>query len=214
MVGLIGLYLMSARPLIARALSVVTGIKVEDTHKKEDLKSGWYQPTPTYKPTVEITPTIVLQAISQPTQENTPIPTLEPTQEPTIIILPTSTPTPNPNVYQGWASFYWPAWGGENCNNLVEPVDCEHLANGDLWYSWVGRGLACPFEIPLGSVLLINGDRWTCVDRGTRVLTRGDRLYTIEFLNEGLPYGFDFGSVFDFELIYNPNTPNTLTQQQ
>lgn len=111
--------------------------------------------------------------------EATPYPTLYPTRD----------------LIQAHLSWYWPPYGGMNCD-----VECEHLANGDDWQKWEGKGLACPSRYPLGTVFVIMGEEWQCVDRGEAIVVNKDGTIWLDMLVYGMPYGMAWGSVRTVEI--------------
>jgi len=42
----------------------------------------------------------------------------------------------------------------------------SRMASGLPWENWVGKAVACPEEFPFGTVFIIDGRRWVCLDRG------------------------------------------------
>lgn len=65
-------------------------------------------------------------------------------------------------------SHYWPPLGGVNTSMPWAP-HLARCANGDRWQDWVGRGVACPPDLPLGAQIEAFGTVWTCVDRGGKI---------------------------------------------
>jgi hypothetical protein len=87
-------------------------------------------------------------------------------------------------------SFYWPPFGQINCD-----YECEHIANGDDWKTWVNKGLACPSEYPLGTVFLVMGKEWQCVDRGDAIVKNSDGSIWLDLLLSKMPDGLAWGSI-------------------
>lgn len=145
------------------------------------------------------------EAISEPvasantlllTSTSTPIPLPA-----TPIPSPTATPwyridTPTPELVQAHLSFYWPPYRDMNCD-----VECEHLANTDDWQQWVGEGVACPGEYELGTVFVIMGQKWQCVDRGGAIVTNADGSIWLDMLMPYMPYGIAWGTVSEVRVI-------------
>lgn len=79
-------------------------------------------------------------------------------------------------------SHYWPPLGGVNTSR----PDAPHLArtaNGARWQDWVGRGCACISQWEFGTKVYIDGQEWTCVDRGSKIVIV-DGVPWIDFLEE------------------------------
>ena len=110
-----------------------------------------------------------------------------------------STPTASPGE-PFYASFFYPPYGGTNCDNNYDPPECRYLATGETWQGWVGRALACPFEFPLGTVFRINGDDWVCKDRGGMVNMIGG-IPVLEFLAPEMPYGLKWFGIGYYEIV-------------
>ncbi len=135
----------------------------------------------------------------------TPIPTLPAafTQPATALPLPTlqadATPvpskTPSPEMALAHISFYWPPLGDINCD-----YECEHIANGDVWQKWVGRGVACPTIYPLGTVFVIMGNEWECVDRGEAIVVNRDGSIWLDLLLPTMPKGVAWGTIEPVEI--------------
>jgi len=95
-------------------------------------------------------------------------------------------------------SHYWPPLGGVNTSR----PDAPHLArcaNGARWQDHVGVGCACPPEWPFGTVVILDGQRWTCVDRGGMIkFVNG--IPWVDFLVPNAAYGY--GTVVEVEVIF------------
>ena len=61
---------------------------------------------------------------------------------------------------------YWPPNGGENCLVYMDNWCVSPTASGVPWEAVVGIAAACPMEWPIGSVVVIAGRTWICLDRG------------------------------------------------
>ena len=66
-------------------------------------------------------------------------------------------------------SWYWPPLLGPNCAVVRNDKCISRMASGQPWQNWVGRAVACPKEYPFGTVFIIDGKRWVCLDRGEAV---------------------------------------------
>lgn len=89
-----------------------------------------------------------------------------------------------PELIKLKVSHYWPELGGVNCGNFVDGVCVSKMANGQRWQEWVGEAIACPKELPFGTVITIDGRDWTCRDRGGMIKKIGD-TYWVDML---IPY--------------------------
>ena len=107
---------------------------------------------------------------------------------PTIEPMPEVTPTPNRMIWKGSAkySYYWPPFGGINCE---EP--CEIMASGLRWEDNLGVAVACPMEFPMYSRVVTPFGEFICLDRGGMIVII-DGVPWIDHLSETphLNYGF------------------------
>lgn len=105
-------------------------------------------------------------------------------------------------VYLGQArySYYWPPYGGINCE---EP--CEIMANGEFWKDNLGVTVACPVEWEIGSRVVLPIGEFICKDRGEMIIFI-DGIPWIDHLS-AVPI-FDYGSMIDIE-VYKALSPTT-----
>lgn len=151
------------------------------------------RPTPAESATtamVGIPEAVALPEIETP-RPAAPVVELIATREPTA----RPTPVPTRESVKAHLSWYWPPFGDINCD-----YECEHIANGDDWKTWVGKGLACPMQYPLGTVFVVMGEEWTCVDRGEAIVVNQDGTIWLDLLVSGMPYGIPWGSVRTVEV--------------
>lgn len=87
-------------------------------------------------------------------------------------------------------SRYWPPAGGSNCSTFVDGQCLSRTASGARWQDWVDKGCACPVEWPFGTTVELDGQVWTCVDRGGKVRFGEDGLTYIDFLSPTSAYGY------------------------
>lgn len=73
------------------------------------------------------------------------------------------------------------------------------MASGYPWQDWMEYAIACPFELPFGTKIIVEGKReWMCMDRGGAIVKEGD-VYWIDQLT---PYPeYVFGSVVPATMI-------------
>ena len=138
-------------------------------------------PLPSLPPQITAAPEIIPTAV---------LPTLP--SQPALTV----TPTPLKELIRAHLSYYWPPFGEINCD-----TECEHIATGDDWHAWVGKGVACPVEYPLGTVFIVMGDRWECIDRGEAIVVNSDGSIWLDFLNLGMPYPIAWGTVRTVEVL-------------
>jgi len=121
--------------------------------------------------------------------------------KPTSTALPTATAELQPTVtdtaeHEGeriWVrlSHYWPPLLGVNCHPAnVHNGKCYASLYGREWQEWVGVGLACPMEWPLGTEWHIPalGKTFVCVDRGGAIQSLEDGSLFVDLLQPDIPY--------------------------
>jgi len=88
----------------------------------------------------------------------------------------------------GKYSYYWPPWGGMNCDKINGVEECVYMASGEKALENVGIAWACDFSIPLQSVIYIRElDIFgICKDRGYAIKQDIDGLFWFDQL---LDYG-------------------------
>jgi hypothetical protein len=87
-------------------------------------------------------------------------------------------------------SHYLPNNGGVNCSNFVNGRCVSRMANGESWEEYIGKNntIACPLQVPFGTVILVNNTKYTCRDRGGAI-TIENGVYWIDILGEPIaPY--------------------------
>jgi hypothetical protein len=213
-VAVIGVWLSTFFPTLKGALSMfsIGGMTI----------NGQITPTPTY-----VSPSFISQPTPYIIVPTVQVVVVQPTPLPTAIPLPTPTPGPTQIVSEGYipfvvypepgtadlkdlpgvpikvkVSFYYPPLGGINCDQINGIQDCLHLANGEEYYKWVGRGMACPAEWPFGSQIELMGQVWECVDRGGAIVEDGG-AYWVDLLYPFMPLNVYWGAVLDATLYLN-----------
>jgi hypothetical protein len=65
------------------------------------------------------------------------------------------------------------------------------MASGARWERWVDKGCACPVEFAFGTVFVLpDGSRWTCMDRGGRIVTEAGGAVWLDLLTAHTKYRY------------------------
>lgn len=69
-----------------------------------------------------------------------------------------------------------------------KPINCMgdpmRTAGGHYVPDWYERGIACPSEFPLGTIIMIEGyGELTCIDRGGSIILNGDGVFRFDLLH-------------------------------
>lgn len=67
-------------------------------------------------------------------------------------------------------SWYWPPLLGPNCSIARDGRCVSRMASGQRWENWIDRAVACPEEFPFGTIFVIDGKQWVCMDRGGAIV--------------------------------------------
>lgn len=95
-------------------------------------------------------------------------------------------------------SHYWPPLGGPNCAYFSGGVCLSRMASGKPWHEWVDRALACPKEIPFGTIFYIFDKEWVCLDRGGKVISLGKVIW-VDLLTPKAPV--PYGTIVDAFMV-------------
>jgi len=95
-------------------------------------------------------------------------------------------------------SRYDPALGGPNCSRFVNGVCISNMASGEPWAPWMERACACPPEWAFGTVVVLDGQRWECQDRGG-MIKYVDGVPWVDFLTRTPQYAY--GQLVEVEVI-------------
>ena len=95
-------------------------------------------------------------------------------------------------------SRYDPALGGVNCSRFVGGVCISNMASGEPWAPWMELACACPPEWAFGTVVVLDGQRWECQDRGGKI-KYVDGIPWIDFLTRTPQYSY--GQLVTVEVI-------------
>jgi type IV secretory pathway VirB10-like protein len=89
-------------------------------------------------------------------------------------------------------SHYNPSLGGPNCARFVNGECLSKMSNGERWQDYWGQynTIACPFELPFGTVIRLDGNDFTCRDRGGAIVVTYEGYYWIDILAERVPYSY------------------------
>ena len=89
-------------------------------------------------------------------------------------------------------SHYNPSLGGPNCARFVSGECLSKMSNGERWQDYWGEynTIACPFELPFGTVILLDENEFTCRDRGGAIIVTYEGYYWIDILAESVPYKY------------------------
>ena len=104
-------------------------------------------------------------------------------------------------------TFYYPELGGINCGYFVDGECRSRTASGERWQDWLDRGLACPKEFPLWSTWIINGKKWTCIDRGGWVYIKNG-VVRVDLLTRHSPLS---GHILEATVIYSKKPKSETT---
>jgi hypothetical protein len=222
-VVVIGAWFASAGPMV-RTFTNFLGI----TRYSASTVAGLVTPTMALTPINSVNPflvktpesVVVNVKIVAPTQEKqailptyTPYPTYTPnssnSQQITATIVPYKIPPAGTwKKYKKTASFtyvslkvsyYWPPFMGINCRDGDQ---CDTMADGESWGSYVGQAAACSSDFDFGDVFIIDGGAWVCKDRGGEIVKNSDGSYWIDLLYPYMPIKRAWGSVVN--AIYIP----------
>jgi len=86
-------------------------------------------------------------------------------------------------------SYYNPALGGTNCLTFRNGVCVSTMANGQAWKPYMYEAVACPPEWPFGTTVTLDGETWTCRDRGGAIKYRGG-IPWVDFLRKEPAYTY------------------------
>lgn len=66
------------------------------------------------------------------------------------------------------------------------------MSNGERWQDYWGTNdtIACPGELPFGTRILLDGNTYTCRDRGGAIVVTEAGEYWIDILSERVPYTY------------------------
>lgn len=99
-------------------------------------------------------------------------------------------------VLDGKYSYFYPPYGGINCDIQYGKEECIYMASGEVALDWYGVAWACDASIPFQSIIYIRElDLYgICKDRGGAIKLDDDGLYWFDHLHQ-------FGLLFWSEKI-------------
>lgn len=108
-------------------------------------------------------------------------------------------PIPTNSQMRAKISWYWPPLLGPNCA-VVRNGECvSRMASGQPWQNWAGKAVACPPEFPFGTIFIIDGRHWVCLDRGGAITRINENTIWLDMLTSKPVY--KFGTVVDVTVI-------------
>ncbi len=111
----------------------------------------------------------------------------------------TEIPPRNPaNRISARYSHYDPRLGGANCYNFVGGECVSLMASGYGWREYFGVAVACPAEFDFGTIFVLDGKEWVCLDRGGMIETLNDGTIWLDFLTDSPEY--DYGELVEAEI--------------
>jgi len=101
-------------------------------------------------------------------------------------------------------SHYNPNLGGPNCASFVNGECKSKMSNGERWQDYWGKNdtIACPFELPFGTEIELDGNVYTCRDRGGAIIVTDEGFYWIDILAESVPYRY--GELREARIVHIP----------
>lgn len=91
-------------------------------------------------------------------------------------------------------SYYFPPYGGINCDVVDGQEECLHIANGEFFYENIGLAVACPPEWEFGTIVQVGDRFYECKDRGGAIV-KEDGYYWIDILYPWMPGGYAWGQI-------------------
>jgi len=125
--------------------------------------------------------------VEESTDENTNISVDESINEDTAIHIPSGAIPITVKV-----SHYNPALGGPNCARFVNGECVSKLSGGGRWQDYIEeeQTIACPMQVPFGSIVYLDNIAYTCRDRGGAIIITWEGYYWIDILADRVPYKY------------------------
>jgi hypothetical protein len=173
-----------------------------------DTTNIFIQPSPTFEPTptiqqIVIVPTEQLGPVTQPT----PVYFLQMDQlgyyDPNTIEVWNRQPPEDVQTVQIRVSYYWPRWGGINCDQVNGQDECAYTSTGQSVDMWEGHGAACVPEWPTGTLIWLDGNEYQCIDTGGAIQYQ-DGIPWVDFLLPYAPMSHYWGEVTTVQVLFAP----------
>ena len=87
-------------------------------------------------------------------------------------------------------SHYNPALGGTNCSRFVNGVCVSNMASGRPWYPYLDKACACPPQWLFGTIIILDGDEYECLDRGGAIQFDVQGYTYVDFLTQNPTHRF------------------------
>lgn len=84
-------------------------------------------------------------------------------------------------------SSYWPPSSGRSYESFSDGKCPQNMASGLPWREHIGSAVACPWKWPFKTTIMLDGETWTCLDRGSRS-GAADDVPLVDFLVEQAAY--------------------------
>lgn len=122
----------------------------------------------------------------------------DPIQTDSFIPEPTKKPNKESNKEEKGTSIivkishYNPNLGGTNCARFIGGECLSKLSNGERWQDYWNENntIACPFELPFGTKIMLDGNEYICRDRGGGIYITPEGYYWIDILAETVSYSY------------------------
>jgi hypothetical protein len=73
------------------------------------------------------------------------------------------------------------------------------MSNGERWQDWINKNvIACPLELPFETKIKIDGEIYTCKDRGSAIVYDGN-AYWVDVLTDNPKYRY--GEIISARII-------------
>ena len=128
------------------------------------------------------------------------IPTDIPTEIPAILVEPpvitnVVTEIPAISYTEGESitikySRYDPSLGGVNCAKFVDGVCVSNMASGRPWLPYMDKACACPPQWAFGTIIVLDGKEWECLDRGGAIKFDAQGYTYVDFLTQNPTHKF------------------------
>jgi len=89
-------------------------------------------------------------------------------------------------------SHYDPNLGGTNCASWYDDYCHSKMSNGERWEDYIEKNdtIACPKELPFGTIIWIEGNNYVCRDRGGAITITPEGYYWIDILANKVSYKY------------------------